>query len=70
MQGDQRRFTFQTLAVRRVAHYGARRAFRQWIGQFSDVVDVKGYQFGNACTTGIAARHFNHPTIDIRTEET
>ena len=69
MQGNQRRFAFQALAVRRVADHGAVRAFRQRVIQLGDVFDCKIDQLADAGPAGVAARALNDALVDVRAIE-
>ncbi|MNJ73608.1 hypothetical protein D3C77_704270 [compost metagenome] len=69
MQRNQGWFALKAFTVWRVADHCAYRAFRQWVGQFADVIHVKGDQFSHASAAGVPLRHFNDAAIDIRTKE-
>ena len=69
MQGNQRRLAFKTFAVRRVADNGPVRAFWQRIAELGNIFRFKCNQFADARATGVAARAFNNPRVDIGTVE-
>ena len=67
MQGNQRRFTLQTLAVRRVAYHRAVRALRQWVAKLGNVFHFEANQFANTGAAGVALRAFDDAGVNVGT---